>query len=90
MKSVNKACKTGRPIEAEGKLQMRPNCLLSRKVIDVSSRYAQATLLLRSATDAGAIRLDRPEVLGKGRVLEVQHSIRGYGIAEALRWVLAL
>lgn len=47
-----------------------------------------ARFCVRPAATAGAVGLDRAEVVGKGCVAQVEDSVAGYCVAEALEFLV--
>jgi hypothetical protein len=66
-------------------IQVCTHCLLGRKVINECLCDTQTALFSRSAAAACATRLNRVEVFGERRVLEIKDSFRGDCIPEPLQ-----
>lgn len=66
-------------------IQVCTHCLLCSKVVNERPCHTQAAFLARSATAACAIGLDRVEVFGERRVLEIEDPSCGDSIPEPLK-----
>src|ERR1700733_1871944 len=66
-------------------IQVCTHCLLCSKVVNERPCHTQAAFLARSATAACAIGLDRVEVFGERRVLEIEEPSCGDSIPEPLK-----
>ena len=67
-----------------GHLQMCSHGFLGGQVVDKGSADGNPTVGFWSAAGARASRLNWTEIRREGRVFEVEHAGRGYGIAKAL------